>query len=82
MAKPSTLVPNLSEIVEEYTQIEGEVHLEPTEENRLSEQPEVQPDARQQRKKGKEKQQKKERMSSSQKKPFLYGRSTIQEKGL
>ena len=57
MAEPSTLIPNLSEIMEEHAQPEGEVHLEPTGENRPSEQPEVQPVARQQRKKGKEKQQ-------------------------
>ena len=43
--------------MEEYTQPEEEVHLEPTRENRPSEQPEVQPVAKQQRKKGKEKQQ-------------------------
>ena len=42
--------------MEEHAQPEGEVHLEPTEENRVSEQPEVQPVARQQRKKGKERQ--------------------------
>ena len=57
MAEPSTLIPNLSEIMEEYTQPEGEVHLEHTRENRPSEQPEVQPVTKQQRKKGKEKQQ-------------------------
>ena len=43
--------------MEEYAQPEGEVHLEPTRENRPSEQPEVQPVARQQRKRGKDKQQ-------------------------
>ena len=43
--------------MEEYTQPEWEVHLEPTRENRSSEQPEVQPVTKQQRKKGKEKQQ-------------------------
>ena len=46
--------------MEEHAQPEGKVHLEPTEENRLSEQPEVQPVARQQRKKGKERQQEEE----------------------
>ena len=46
--------------MEEHAQPEGELHLEPTAENRLSEQPEVQPDARQQRKKGKERQQEEE----------------------
>ena len=46
--------------MEEHAQPEGEVHLELTEENRLSEQPEVQPVARQQRKKGKERQQEEE----------------------
>ena len=43
--------------MEEYTQPEGEVHLEPARENMLSEQPEVQPVTKQQRKKVKEKQQ-------------------------
>ena len=43
--------------MEEYTQLEGEVHLEPSRKNRPSEQPEVQPVSKQQRKKGKEKQQ-------------------------
>ena len=46
--------------MEEYTQPEGEVHLEPTRENRLSEQPKVQPVTKQQRRKGKEKQQEEE----------------------
>ena len=43
--------------MEEYTLTEGEVHLELERENRPSEQPEVQPVTKQQRKKGKEKQQ-------------------------
>ena len=46
--------------MEEHAQPKGEVHLEPTEENRLSEQPEVQQVARQQRKKGKERQEEEE----------------------
>ena len=46
--------------MEEYTQLEGEVHLEPSRENRPSEQPEVQPVSKQQRKKGKKKQQEEE----------------------
>ena len=62
MAEPSTLIPNLNEIMEEHAQPEGEVHLEPTEEvhletteeNRPSEQQEVQPVVRQQKRKGKE----------------------------
>ena len=60
MVEPSTLIPNLNEIMDEHAQPEEEVHLEPTKENRLSEQPEVQPEARQQRKKGKERQQEEE----------------------
>ena len=68
MAEPSTLIPNLNEIMEEHAQPEGEVHLEPTkeghleliEENRPSEQPEVQPVARQQKRKGKERRQEEE----------------------
>ena len=43
--------------MEEYTQPEGEVHLEPSRENRSLEQPKVQPFTKQQGKKGKEKQQ-------------------------
>ena len=43
--------------MEEYTQPEGEVRLEPARENRPLEQREVQPVTKQQRKKGKEKQQ-------------------------
>ena len=46
--------------MEEHAQPEEEVHLEPIEENRLSEQPKVQPVARQQKKKGKERQQEEE----------------------
>ena len=65
MAEPSTLIPNLNEIMEEHAQPEEEVHLEPTEEvhrepteeNRPSEQPEVRPVARQQKRKGKERRQ-------------------------
>ena len=60
MAEPKTLIPNLSEIMEEYAPPEGEVHLELERENRSTEQPEVQPVTRQQRKKGKEKQQEEE----------------------
>ena len=68
MAEPSTLIPNLNEIMHEHAQPEGEVHLEPTgevhlettEENRTSEQPEVRPVARQQKRKGKERQQEEE----------------------
>ena len=43
--------------MEEYTQPEGEVHLEASRENRSLEQPEVQPVSKQQRKRGKEKKQ-------------------------
>ena len=46
--------------MEEYTQTEGEVHLEPARENRPSKQPEVQPVTKQQRRKGKERQQEEE----------------------
>ena len=60
MAEPSILIPNLNEIMEEYTQTEGEAHLEPTMENRPSEQPEVPPVTKQQRRKGKERQQEEE----------------------
>ena len=43
--------------MEEYTQPEGEVHLELERENRQSEQPKVQSVTKQQKKKGKERQQ-------------------------
>ena len=68
--------------MEEYTQPEGEVHLEPTMENRPSEQPEVQPVTKQHRRKGNGKQQEEEGTSSSQKKLSLFGRSTMLERGL
>ena len=68
MAEPSTLIPNLNEIMEEHAQPEGEVHLEPTEEvhletteeNRPSEQQEVQPVVRQQKRRGKERRREQE----------------------
>ena len=60
MAGPSTLVPNLSEIMEEYTQLEGEVRQEPTRENLSLEPSEVQLVSKKQRKRGKEKQQEEE----------------------
>ena len=60
MAEPSTLIPNLNEIMEEHAQTKREVHLEPTEENRPSEQPEVQPVVMQQKRKGKERRQEEE----------------------
>ena len=68
MAEPSTFIPNLNEIMEEHAQPERAVHLEPTgedrleatEENRTSEQPEVRPVARQQKRKGKERRREEE----------------------
>ena len=60
MAEPSTLVPNLSEIMEEYTQPEGEVRQEQTRENLSSEPSKVQLVSKQQRKRGKENQQEEE----------------------
>ena len=65
MAEPSTLIPNLNEIMEEHAQPEEEVHLEPTEEvhldpteeNRPLEQPKVRPVARQKKRKGNERRQ-------------------------
>ena len=60
----------------------GEVHLETTEENRTSEQPEVQPVERQHKRKGKERRQEEERRSSFQKKLIPYGRSTTQGRDL
>ena len=68
MVEPSTLIPNLNETMEEHAHPEGGVHLEPTgevhlettEENRTSEQPEVRPVARQQKRKGKERRREEE----------------------
>ena len=60
MAGPSNLVPNLSEIMEEYTQPEGEVRQEPEGEVLLSEPTEVQLASKKQRKRGKEIQQEEE----------------------
>ena len=60
MAEPETLIPNLSEMMDEYAPPEGEVHLEPTGKGKLTEQPEVQPVARQQKRKGNERQQEEE----------------------
>ena len=60
MTGPSTLIPNLSEIMEEYTQPEGEVRQELEGENLPSEPSEVPPVSKQQRKRGKEKQQEEE----------------------
>ena len=61
MAEPSTLIPNISEIMEEYTQPKGEVRQEPTRENLPLEPSEVQPVSKQQRKRGKEKLQEEEK---------------------
>ena len=68
MAEHTTLVPNLSEIMEDHAQPEEEVHLEPTgevhlentEENRPSEQPEVRSVVRQPKRKEKERRQEEE----------------------
>ena len=46
--------------MEEYTQPDGEVHLEPSRENRPSEQPEIQTVSKQQARRGKEKEQEEE----------------------
>ena len=70
--------------MEAYAQPEGEVHLKPTRENRPSEQPEVQPVARQQRKKGKEKQQEDEFVSEeaySVWKKHYAGKGFVGERG-
>ena len=67
--------------MEEYTQPEGEVHMEPSRENRQSEQPEVQPVSKN-REKGEKKSSKKERkMISYQKKLSPSGRSTMLVRG-
>ena len=71
----------------EYTQPEGEVHLEPSRENRPSEQLEVQPVSKQQRKKGKEKQQDEEEdyfvseESYSIWKKYYAGKGFVEERG-
>ena len=68
--------------MEDYTQPEGEVHLEPTRENRSSEQPEVQPITKQERKREKKSSKKESKTSSSPKKLSPSGRSTMLERGL
>ena len=73
--------------MEEYTQPEGEVHLEPSRENRPSEQPEVQPVTKHQRRKGKENQQEEEEEdfvseeASSIWKKHYAGKGFVGEKG-
>ena len=42
MAEPQNLVPNLSEMMEEYTAMDEEVHLEPQKETTSVEEPEAQ----------------------------------------
>ena len=81
MAEPSTLIPNLGEIMEEYTHSEGEVHLEPARESRPSEQPEVQPVTKQQRKKGKEKKQEGEEDEFVSEEAFSIWKKHYAEKG-
>ena len=95
MVEPSTLIPNLNEIMEEHAQPEEEVHLEPTgevhlettEENRTSEQPEVQPVERQQKRKGKERRQEEEENEFISKeahslwKKHYAGKGFIRERG-
>ena len=82
MAEPSTLVPNLSEIMEEYTQPEGEVRQEPTRENLSSEPSEVQLVFKQQRKRGKEKQQEQEEDEFVSKEAFSIWKKYYAGKGL
>ena len=82
MVGPSTLVPNLSEIMEEYTQPEGEVRQELERENLSSEPSEVQPVSKQQRKKGKKNRKKKRKTNSYKKKLSPSGRSTMPVRGL
>ena len=81
MAGPSTLVPNLSEIMEEYTQSEGEVRQEPTRENLPSEPSEVQPVSKNQRKRGKEKQQEEEEDEFISKEAFSIWKKYYAGKG-
>ena len=60
MAEPETLIPNLSEMMEEYAPSKGEVHLDLIGEDRATEQREVQPVARQGKRKRQERQQEEE----------------------
>ena len=68
--------------MEEYTQPEGEVHLEPTRENRPSEQPEVHQLQSNRGKREKKSSKKERKTSSSQKKLSPSGRNTMLERGL
>ena len=90
MAELSTLIPNLNEIREEHAQPEGEVHLEPTGEVHPELQRrtdlrnnwkfnQLQGSRRERERRGSKK---KKRTTLYQKKPTLYGRSTMQERGL
>ena len=67
--------------MEEYIHIEGEVHLEPERENRPSEQPEVQPITKQQRRKGKEKQHEEEEDEFVSKEAFSVWKKHYAGKG-
>ena len=67
--------------MEEYTQTEREVHLEPTMENRPSKQPEVQPVTKQQRRKGKERQQEEEEDEFVSEEAFSIWKKHYAEKG-
>ena len=89
MAEPSTLIPNLNEIMEKHAQPEGEVNLEPTgevhlettKENRPSEQPEVRQSARQQKRKGKERQQEEEEDDFVSEEAYSLWKKYYAEKG-
>ena len=67
--------------MEEYTQPEGEVHLEPARENRPSEQPKVQQVTKQQREKGKLKQQEGEEDKFVSEEPFSIWKKHYAGKG-
>ena len=81
MAEPSTLIPNLSEIMEEYTQPEEEARLEPSGETRPSELPEVQPGSEQQEEREKEKGEEEEEDAFVSKEGFSTWRKYYVGKG-
>ena len=65
MAEPQNLVPNLSQIIEEYTTNEEEVHLEPQTETTPVAEPEVQGEEQNPSQKGK-KQKRTEQVGAKQ----------------
>ena len=82
MAEPSTLIPNLSEIMEEYIHPEGEVRQEPKRENLPSDNKKFNQFPSNKEKGEKKNSKKKKKTNSYQKKLSPSGRSTMPVRGL